>query len=274
MPVTYVCPHCDAKLRTGNPLKPGRVVQCPKCSQSFTPVSNEAPAPEPAPVFKLADEPPGAKKPAPKPTPKPEPPAKKPADDDDDDDPASIRTGYGVQTESAEDIARIEAAKPKFGEVKDKFKRSARGPAMAMLVQPANLLTFEGFVTALGGIIMFVYGMWPIVFSELPPGPDEEEEAIIMMLGGLMVFGWGAIICVGAAMMQNLQSYTWAMVGSVMGILPLMAGIYSLAMLRNPRVIEGFEEMEGDGDGEAEEEEEEDDEDEDDDDDDDDEDED
>ena len=270
MPATYICPNCDAKLRTGNPLKPGRVVQCPKCKESFTPVPKEAAA-EPeknAGVFKLADDPKTfPTKPAPKAEtkpkaePKPEPAAKKPFAEE-EEDPDSVRKGYGVQADSEEELARIEANKPKFGDVKDKFKRSARGPAMAMLVQPANLLTIEGFVTAVGGIVLFVYGMWPLVFSELPPSPDEQEEAIIMMMGGLMVFGWGAVICVGASMMQNLQSYTWAMVGAVMGILPLLAGVYSIAMLRNPKVIAGFEETEGDAEGEVDEEEEEDDDDE------------
>ena len=115
-----------------------------------------------------------------------------------------------------------------------------------MLVQPANLLTFEGFITCVAAIGLFVFGMWPLVFSDAAPGDEETEEAVMMMLGGLMVFGWGAVICIGASQLQNLESYTWAMVGSVMGILPLLAGVYALALLRNPKVIAGFEEVDVD----------------------------
>lgn len=270
MSVTYTCPHCSANLRTANPVKPGRVVPCPKCKETFTPVPLEETEAEVAPakaIFKLADELPPSKKPAarkPEADP-PQPPAKKPTDDDDEEDGDSVRKGYGVQVESEEEIAKIEANKPKFGEVRDKFKRSKRGPAAAMLVQPANLLTFEGFLTSASGIGLFIYGMWPIVFNEAPAGDEEKEEAIFMMLSGGMVFIWGAIICVGASMMQNLQSYTMAMVGAVMGILPLLAGVFALAVLRNPKVIAGFEEVEVDDD-EADEEEESEDEDDDDDD--------
>ena len=269
MSVTYTCPNCNASLRTGNPLKPGRVVPCPKCKESFIPVPIDDIDDEVAPakaVFKLADDPPPSKKPArksePKPETKPEPPppaAKKPFDDDDDEDAASVRKGYGVQLESEEEIARIEANKPKFGEVADKFARSARGPAMAMLVQPANVLTFSGFATSVAGIFLFVYGMWPLVFSEAPPGDEETEEAIFLMLGGGMVFIWGGVVCIGASMMHNLQSYTMAMVGAVMGVLPLLAGAYALAMLRNPKVIAGFEEVDIDEEPEKKDDDEEDD---------------
>lgn len=259
MPVTYTCAHCRASLRTANPIKPGRVVTCPKCKQSFVPVPSDdetekdlavAPA-----VFKLADDPPAPPRSATIPDASA---AKRPFADDEDEDPESIRKGYGVLMETEEERAKTEANKPRFGDVQEKFKRSARGPAQAMLVQPTNLLTIEGFVTAVAGLGLFIYGMWPLVFSEAPAGDEETEEAIMLMLGGVMVFIWGAVICVGASMMQNLQSYTMAIVGAVMGILPFFAGVYALAVLRNPKVIAGFEEVEVDESDEEEDDEEED----------------
>jgi sugar phosphate permease len=81
---------------------------------------------------------------------------------------------------------------------------------------------------------------------------------------GLMLVGWGCLVCIGASKMQNLDSYTWAMVGAVLGILPVLVGIFAIAMLRNPKVIAGFEEIEGALDDDEEKEDDEDDEDEDD----------
>ena len=56
---------------------------------------------------------------------------------------------------------------------------------------------------------------------------------------------WFANGCLGASRMQNLESYTWAMTGAVLGILPLLVGVFALIMLRNPKVLAGFMEVEG-----------------------------
>ncbi len=269
MPVTYNCPHCGTGLRTANPIRAGRVVNCPKCKEAFTPVPDDAEeAAEPAAgAFKLADEPPPVKgvkpvrapKPAARPAAPPPPPPEpeKPKNRwDEDEDEANDKTGYGVTAESEEELARIEANKPKFGAVADKFARSLRGPATAKLVRPANLLTAEGFLTGVAGLFLFVVSMWPLVFTEAPPGDEETVEALVGMFAGLMTFGWACVICIGASKMQNLESYTWAIIGSVMGILPLLAGVYSLIVLRDKKVIAGFEEAEA-GDSEDDDEKEE-----------------
>src|SRR5262245_3517463 len=46
----------------------------------------------------------------------------------------------------------------KFGEVEDKFKKSTRGPAMALMVLPTNLLIAQGALTFIGGIVIIIYG--------------------------------------------------------------------------------------------------------------------
>ena len=63
----------------------------------------------------------------------------KPQDDEEDDE--SIKRGYGVVKETEEEIKEAEKNKPTFTEVQDKFKKSARGPALCLVVMPSNLLT-------------------------------------------------------------------------------------------------------------------------------------
>lgn len=253
MSVSYTCPNpdCGVTLKTPNPVPAGKRVKCPKCTRMFTPVPDGKPNPPPAGAggpgtFKFADED-EPKKTAAKPEPpKPDQPApKKPFADDDDEDEESVRKGYGVVQDSEAEVEAAEKNKPKFGAVEEKFKKSARGPATALLVMPVNLLIAEGLVTAAGGLLMFVVGMWPLVFNDAPPGDEETEEAIVMMLLGLMTFGWGSFICFGASQMTELTSYMWAMAGAVVGILPLLVGIYAVIMLQNPKVKAGFEENEG-----------------------------
>jgi len=260
MSFTYTCPTCAAKLRTPKRVPGGKAVTCPKCSESFTP--------EPAgDALKLAEEEP-ARKPAAAAQPQPQPPARtNPFADEDEESDESIKKGYGLIQETEEEKKEAEKHKPKFTEVQDKFKKSARGPAQALLVMPSNLLTGEGLLTVAAGIVIFVYGMFPLVFNDAPPGEEELEESIATMLVGFVVFVWGGLVCLGASQMQELASYPWAMVGSVMGIVPLLVGIFGVIMLQNPKVKAGFAEggsgpddEDEDEDDEKEDEEEEDDE--------------
>ena len=236
MSVSYKCtnPECGVTLKTPSRVAVGKSVKCPKCGRMFVP----EPAPkeeEPGGTLKLADEPK-----------KPEPPAayKRPHDEDDEDD-ASVKRGYGVTAETEEEKAAAEKNKPKFTEVQDKFKKSARGPAMSLLVMPSNLLTGAGLLTGVAGLALFVNGMWPLVFNDAPPGEEEMEEAIVTMMMGIFTFFWGAMVCFGASQMQELTSYPWALIGGIMGVVPLLVGIYCIVMLQNPKVKAGFEEMEG-----------------------------
>jgi hypothetical protein len=110
-----------------------------------------------------------------------------------------------------------------------------------------------GLLTCAGGLFLFIQGMWPLVFNDAPPGEEELEEAIVGMLLGVCTFFWGAMVCFGASQMQELASYPWAMIGSIMGIPLLLIGVYSLVMLQNPKVKAGFAESEGGPDDEDEE---------------------
>jgi hypothetical protein len=244
MSVSYTCPNakCGVTLKTPTAVPAGKKVKCPKCKESFAPVPEDAPA-APAGTFKFADDEP--KKPAaPPPAKPPEGPKKtqwqQEVEDEESDE--SIKRGYGVVQETEEDLKKAEDAKVNFGAVEDKYKKSARGPAVALLVVPSSLLTGEGLLTAVGGIVMFVVGFWPLAFNDAPAGDEETEEAIVMMLLGCLTFLWGAVICFGASQMHELGSYMWAMLGSVMGVLPLFVGIYGIIMLQSPEVKAGFAE--------------------------------
>jgi len=268
MSVSYTCPNpkCGVTLKTPNAVPAGKRVKCPKCSQMFAPVPEEkaaTAAPAAAGTFKFADD--DGKKPAAPPPPPAAPAAKKTQwqeEVENEESDESIKKGYGVVQETEEELKKAEEVKVKFGAVEDKYKKSARGPATALLVMPSNLLTAEGLLTAIAGLVMFVVGFWPLAFNDAPAGDEETEEAIVMMLLGCLTFGWGAVICFGASQMQELKSYMWAMMGAVMGVLPLLVGIYGIIMLQNPKVKEGFAESDSGVDEEEGKEDEEEDEDE------------
>jgi hypothetical protein len=230
MPVSYTCPNpdCGVTLKTANAVAPGKSVNCPKCKKPFVPVPDEKPA---AGTFKLADDP------------KPTKPPPKPNTYDDDEDQESIKKGYGVLAETEEEKAQAEKNKPKFEDAQEKYKKSARGPAQAMLVMPANLLVLEGLLTCVFALVVFVaYGIWALVFNDGPLGEEEFEEAVLYIVLSVCILGWGAMICFGASQMQELSSYPWSMIGAVMGIAPALVGLYAVIMLQNPKVKEAFAE--------------------------------
>ncbi len=294
MPVTYTCPNpnCGASLKTPARVAAGKSVKCPKCGKPFVPESEEDVDP-PVATLKFADDdspkkPAGPTKPGAKPAakvekkedPAPAPAAKSPFADDDDESEESIKKGYGVTQETEAEKQEAEKHRPKFTEVQDKFKKSARGPAMAMLVMPSNLLTAVGLANAALGLLWFLVGAWPLIFNDAPPGEEELEEALLGMVIGVLVFSWGAMVCFGASQMQELGSMPWGMTGSIMCALPISVsivaqlqenwiplgvivalpqigiGIFGAVTLQNPAVKAGFAESEGGPDDDEEDEEE------------------
>lgn len=225
------CPECDAELKSKTRPPEGKKIRCKECQTAFVPKVREV---KDAPAAK-----------APEPVAAP-----KPADDDDND-----VNPYGVVKEEDTEAQKEAKKKVRFDGVDDKKKRSARGPAMSLLVMPANLLVASGGLTFVLGLGTIIYGLWPLIFTDVSPSDDDYADQIPIALFGVMLAVWGALICLGASRMQNLESYTWAMTGAVLGILPLPVGIFALIMLRNPKVLAGFQEVEGAMDEEEEEEE-------------------
>ena len=162
--------------------------------------------------------------------------------DDDEEDLAA----YGVAQESEEELRLIEKNKPRFGEVRDKFKKSAKGPAQALLVMPTNLLVRTGGATFVAGIGIIVYGIWNWIFTNAPASSEQVADYITTAMLGFGVSMWAVITILGASQAQNLESYAWAFVGGVFGLFPTLApGIFTLIALRDPRVVAGFREAEG-----------------------------
>jgi hypothetical protein len=215
----YKCPECDAVLKSPREAPAGRKIRCKKCDHAFVPGGTLA----------LAEEEPKAD-------------AGKAARD------AAAKDRFGdIENDDnpykmAADEGGPAAEKIDFERVKDKFKRSSRGPAMALLVLPTNLLVAQGGLIFFAGIGTIIAGMFPLVFADVEPSEDEYREQASVILMGLVGFVWGCLICFGASQMQNLESYTWGWVGAISGI---PAGIFAMVMLRNPKVVEGFKEMVG-----------------------------
>jgi len=234
----YECAECGAKIKVPQQIEAGKNLRCPVCKVSFVPKK------PPVQLKETADKPIAAKPASAAPAPvAPVGPVARPNVVEDDDENADIP--YGVKKETEEELALAEKNKPRFGEVADKFARSNRGPAQAMLVLPSNLLVGQGALTGVFGLIVIIYGSWGLIFTDAAPSDEEYAEAFVIMFGGLVFMIWAGLVCMGASKMQALESYAWALVGAVLGIFPLLAGIFAIIALRDPKVIAGFEEVEG-----------------------------
>lgn len=259
---SYTCPECKARVKADKEAKPGQEFTCPDCDAAFIPraatisfvdddpprakVKTKAKAnPAGAPAVAKPAAKPVVAKPAPaaaSPPPPPEP-AKSPFADDEDDGPMT----YGLVKESEEEQRLADKNKPVFGNVKDKFAKSARGPAAALLVTPVNLLLFQGGMLCLFGLFwaFFWQGLWGIVFTGgTPPSDEEFTEYLGWLFIGIICTLWGAVTCYGAVQAITLNSYPWAVVAGFFGLWPLLAGIFMLLTIWDPRVLAGFAEPE------------------------------
>jgi hypothetical protein len=150
-----------------------------------------------------------------------------------------------------------EAARTAFDPIKNRFKLSARGPALILVVKPSTVLLLVGVLTCLMAIATGLFGAWPLIFKVedvQPPKkgvvygkesnvrrfieltPDQFEERWWIIGAGVFHFVWGAVICGGAAKMHLLEAYTFSMVASVMSIAgPFMpAGIFGIIYASDP----------------------------------------
>jgi hypothetical protein len=112
------------------------------------------------------------------------------------------------------------------------------------LTRAVTAMTGVGLLTVIVGLVLFVAGIWPLVFNNARPNAQQVDDAINNMILGLIGVGWGALICVGASQMQEPTSYNWAVVGTIFAI-PFLAGTYALIVLLDPKVKARYEEMVG-----------------------------
>jgi hypothetical protein len=213
----YQCPQCEAILRREMPIASGKKVKCPKCEFIFiAEVMHEA-ADEPKEVKKKVK---AVKKPKPK----------------DDDDDEAVGGTYGMSSEEEEEEGGKEekARAVNYGSLRDKYEKSTRGPAMAKLVKLSNGLLLIGFITVVFAALGIMAGLWPFIFSEkAPSGPDARDhifKIVAFLLSGL----YGGAICFGASKSHTLESYKWAMAGSILasilGLLYLIFGLLGIVV--------------------------------------------
>lgn len=202
----YPCPKCGTVLKPKNPLTAGKKIKCPKCATIFAPVT----------------------------------------DDDDDGEGTYGLNRADDQAEQATEGERKKAMAP----LKTRGK-SSRGPAQAIVTPPSNKMLGTAVITCVGSVLTIIVMLWPIVFSgekqidELTKAtsrkkivvetPEQKRERIItnlIWLGvAVLAFVYNGAIATAAVKMQSLESYSWAMAGSFMVMLPFNWGL-SLAAFK------------------------------------------
>ncbi|MFL5340413.1 MAG: hypothetical protein ACJ8F7_09700 [Gemmataceae bacterium] len=245
----FSCPNCHAVLKRDAPLPAGKKLRCPKCATVFAPAGEAAAAPAAAAKPKR------------------------------DDDYGVDRNPYAVkQEEEMDDAIQEEKQRAAMGLVRDRFKRSKRGPAMKETTRPANFMMAIGVFIAVIDIVLFMIGLFPLVFWDFynsesnkpPPGmkysewedkkksmpkkaPDPDEvravyfKSAAYMGGATLHFVVAGCICIGAYKMRTIESYTWSWIGAVLCLLfgtmlGLLVGIWAIMTLNNPVVKAGFAE--------------------------------
>jgi DNA-directed RNA polymerase subunit RPC12/RpoP len=213
MPV-YICPECSTKLKRAEPLPAGKKLRCPECAKVFAPPAAPAKAKTEDPRRKGAPDAPAIE------------PERK------EDIFGFKDTDYDPDTDQArEDV---------FRPIKDRFDRSARGPALIQVVRPSDWLLRNGAAICISAVLGIGVAIWPLVFkTEDVQPPDksgrfqayakqgerrfkeltEEEWNMRWVYLGCFIgqFLWGSGVCLGASKMHTLTSYPMSIVGTIMG---------------------------------------------------------
>jgi hypothetical protein len=153
-----------------------------------------------------------------------------------------------VAEERADTVAEVKAKEVSFGSLRDKYPKSKRGPAMAKTVAPSNLILMVGALTGILAIVYLCWGIWPFIFSEQAPTGSAATNRIIHIIAAVLSFTCAALICHGGSKLHTLESYNWAMAGSIMsiifGVAPfgIAAGVWGIVTLKDDEVKAGFEE--------------------------------
>jgi hypothetical protein len=197
----YQCPECEAVLRRAEAIPTGKKIRCPKCEAVFpaNALPDDEPAKEPAAGYAVAGAPAGPKAPPPKVV----------ENEEENSNP------YVVIRETGEEV------KPELflGSLRDRFAKSAIGPAMFKTVMPSNWLLRLGLFSCAVAMLYFIFGVFPIVFCEADPVRPFIRPRVNIMIKASFMFTFGAIMCIGASKMHDVMSYTWSIIGSIMALL-------------------------------------------------------
>ncbi|MFN4261821.1 MAG: hypothetical protein ACK4RK_21275 [Gemmataceae bacterium] len=268
------CPECNATLKFSKEPTIGKKVLCPKCGHDFKITENHV----------------GGRT-------KSQPPAL-----DEDDEGGT----YGFHDDHAEEKDGKTKKSVYDDPIKDPFGKSKRLPAQDAVMKPSNLLLASGLLLSLFWLIMTLIFSWNLMFKQhwvqprdhltrkgipvdvawedLRPEQRAELEVhnkakfrkelpgiLLRIVCSVLAFVYSAAIAGGAAKMQNLESYMYAMVAGYMAIpcvvfmplilflvddeisaivaflvaiLSLPAGIMTVKTLNKPLVIAGYREEE------------------------------
>jgi predicted Zn finger-like uncharacterized protein len=243
MPEIVNCPKCDRKLRVPDDLI-GQAVKCPTCSETFTATIA---APEPPPSV-----------------PAPPPPFPLP----DRSEPELLQRRYEEEAGGAEAPPPFPREGnyrdgPRRGDYDDESERyrqrmALHGPAMNAVSGPATGL----LVTGILGIISTV--LWALVqmgqIAEMGGrgrrrggmaggGGDEAVMGFVLCFGVLFAIAMCVLVIMGAQKMKRLESYGFAMTGSILAMIPctspccllgLPFGIWAVVVLNSPEVRDAF----------------------------------
>jgi hypothetical protein len=203
----YQCPECQATLRRAEAIPTGKKIRCPKCEAVFRAeaLPDDDPPAQAVEGYAVAGVPATPPK----------------VEEEEDSSP------YEVIRESGEDV------KPHIhlGSLRDRFAKSKIGPAMYKTVLPSNWLLRLGLFSCAVAVFTFIYGLWPIVFCEANTIRPFIRPRVDIMIRASFMFTFGAIMCIGAARMHDLTSYTWAIIGACMALLIYVPAGISLALL-------------------------------------------
>lgn len=217
----YKCPECAAVLRRAEPIPAGKKIRCPKCEAVFP--ARAMPEDEPAEAAKESYALAGDPKAAPKPS---------PLEDDEDSNPYAV-----IKENETEGKPEVH-----LGSLRDRFAKSKIGPAMFRTVIPSNWLLRLGLFSCVTAVFLFILGIWPIIFCEANPSRPFIRPRVDIMLKAAAQFSFGAIMCLGAAKMHDLTSYTWSIIGAIMALLiyvprAIMTGLSAVVMYGPPGLI-------------------------------------
>jgi hypothetical protein len=216
MTLKYQCPECAAILKPSKPVPAGKKIRCPKCDNLFAP-EEEKPAAAVAPT---------------------------PADDEDEEGQVYRFADSGPPPEKPKGRTNIYEEK-----LRDRFPKTKRRPAQVICTGPANALLAAAIVTCLGALGFIVVYMFPIIFSEKALPGDELAYRWMWIAIWALVFVYAGIVVNGAYNMSQVESYTWAVAGCLMAVVPvtlwfyavmLPTGIWCIMTLRKPEVQAGF----------------------------------
>jgi len=243
-------------LRPAKPVTPGKKIKCPKCENVFVARDEEDEEVEEARPRKAAAGKGGARKPAPavkdqkKKDAKPE---KEPEE----------TYGYIKEPEDEDEDKKVKVDWEATTKQKD-----PRGPAIVMLTGPGTKLQMVGFAAVAGWVLlillMIIPACFPIKEDVNPNAPKrqqtekEKKEAaeaarrpkffnvygvdlgehivsqpwyifLLLMIPFAAMAVYSSCIIATGIKMQNLESRTWGIIGSVMAILPInMVGLATL----------------------------------------------